>query len=86
MGRYVVGPTLTELTPQGVLAWVARELQRVSDAFFQTVENPIVELHAEPAKKRTGMIVLADGTNWNPGAGRGMYWYDATTTTWKFLG
>lgn len=35
-------------------------------------------LYAEPRKPRTGMIVKADGTTWNPGAGAGLYWYDGT--------
>lgn len=31
-------------------------------------------LHVEPEKKRDGMIVVADGTNWNPGGtGAGAY-------------
>lgn len=33
------------------------------------------ELHKEPARKIVGMLVIADGTNWNPGAGRGVYVY-----------
>jgi hypothetical protein len=34
------------------------------------------ELHAEPKKPRTGLLVFADGTDWDPGAGRGIYYYD----------
>jgi hypothetical protein len=29
--------------------------------------------HKAPERPRDGMIVFADGTNWNPGAGRGLY-------------
>lgn len=32
-------------------------------------------LNAAPSKKREGMIVFADGTNWNPGTGKGVYAY-----------
>lgn len=28
-----------------------------------------------PDKKREGMVVGADGTNWNPGSGKGYYAY-----------
>lgn len=30
-----------------------------------------------PAKVRAGMVVEADGVNWNPGSGAGMYVYRA---------
>ena len=38
--------------------------------------------HVEPEKPRDGMIVLADGTDWNPGGGgEGFYvYYNATWT------
>ncbi|MDE1997792.1 MAG: hypothetical protein KGI52_02575, partial [Burkholderiales bacterium] len=37
-----------------------------------------------PTKVRDGMVVLADGTNWNPGSGGGYYGYRAGA--WRFLG
>lgn len=33
------------------------------------------ELHSAPVKVRIGMIVLADGTDWDPGSGQGFYGY-----------
>lgn len=33
------------------------------------------ELNVAPLKPRTGMVVLADGTNWDPGSGAGFYGY-----------
>lgn len=30
-------------------------------------------LSVAPPKPRDGMVVFADGTNWNPGAGAGVY-------------
>lgn len=32
-------------------------------------------LHAEPTRTMEGMVVKADGTNWNPGGGAGVYAY-----------
>lgn len=40
-------------------------------------------IHAEPERPRDGMLVFADGTNWDPGNGRGLYTYDSG---WKKLG
>lgn len=37
-----------------------------------------------PAKVRPGMLVEADGTNWNPGLGAGLYIYRAGA--WVFIG
>lgn len=38
-------------------------------------------LGVAPAKVSEGMVVLADGTNWDPGLGEGMY--RRTSTGWK---
>lgn len=37
-----------------------------------------------PSKPRDGLLVEADGTNWNPGSGAGLYIYRAGA--WVFLG
>lgn len=33
--------------------------------------------HVEPDRLYEGMLVFADGTDWDPGSGRGFYYYDA---------
>ena len=40
--------------------------------------------YTEPPKPRDGMIVYADGTQWNPGSGEGYYGY--YNSTWNSLG
>ena len=35
------------------------------------------ELFVAPSEPQNGMIVYADGTQWNPGAGEGFYGYQA---------
>lgn len=40
-------------------------------------------LNVEPRKPRKGLIVYADGTNWNPGSGEGIYVYKSA---WVLLG
>jgi len=34
-----------------------------------------------PAKPRAGDIRIANGTNWNPGGGAGVYWYTGSAWT-----
>lgn len=40
--------------------------------------------NVEPSKPRRGLLVYADGTDWNPGSGEGLYRYDGTT--WNYIG
>tara|TARA_A200000159_G_scaffold133039_1_gene130943 strand:+ start:4202 stop:4453 length:252 start_codon:yes stop_codon:yes gene_type:complete len=57
--------------------WISNELVRVANAFTtesQTTTIPV--LSAAPAKPQIGQIVFADGSNWNPNSGRGLYYYD----------
>jgi hypothetical protein len=38
--------------------------------------------HVAPKKPRKGQVVYADGTNWDPGSGEGLYVYKAG---WIFI-
>ena len=69
------------------------ELRDVEDELTkvaQTLREPPVlhlaleKLHAAPAKPYDGLIAYADGTDWNPGAGEGVYCYYAAA--WNLLG
>lgn len=62
------------------------ELWRLAQLLDVVVDGFLEESKAPPAKLRNGMIRLADGTSWNPGAGRGVYWYDGNAAAWKFMG
>ncbi len=65
-------------------AYVEEQLTEVSEN-LDTIDNlTLVELHAEPVRPRTGMVVLADGTDWNPGSGAGFYGYRGGA--WNLLG
>ncbi len=64
--------------------YVEEQLVEVSENLDMVDNLTLVELHAEPAKPRTGMVVLADGTNWNPGSGAGVYTYFGSA--WNLLG
>lgn len=55
--------------------WLARELTAVAQSFTEFDNIRLVELNVAPTKPRAGMVVLADGTNWNPGSGAGFYGY-----------
>ncbi len=57
--------------------WLQKELQRIADLLNEP-ELPLITysiVHVEPSKKREGMVVNADGIDWNPGYGAGLYIY-----------
>lgn len=59
-------------------SWANRELQRVSQAFVSSsAQTTVPVLNNAPEKPQVGQIVFADGTNWDPGSGRGLYYYDS---------
>lgn len=69
----------------------SKSLQRFLQDEFKKIQNAVNavalghldETHVSPAKPREGDIRLADGTNWNPGSGSGMYFYQ--DSAWNFL-
>ena len=60
---------------QALRSWLINELGLIS----ASLSNPDVvavfftELNAPPERIYETQTVFADGTNWNPGAGRGLY-------------
>lgn len=65
-----------EYVEQELLA-IAREFQGLDSAALR-------ELHVEPLRPREGMVVMADGGDWDPGSGKGFYGYKSGA--WVFLG
>ena len=54
--------------------YIHEEFLRISEEIGLIREGRgLTPLGLAPKKPREGMIVVADGTNWNPGAGLGAY-------------
>lgn len=66
--------------------WVTEELRHIADAVSELETDLVLlkEWNAEPDKLYNGLVAYADGTNWNPGNGRGAYIY--ANGSWMFLG
>lgn len=61
------------------------ELDKVALQLSQPTDYIALKtLYAQPERYFEGMIVRADGTNWNPGSGAGVYC--RTASGWAFLG
>lgn len=71
--------------PKALPAFLDQELSEIERAQNEPVF--ILQLavsNVPPAKVRPGTVVEADGTNWNPGAGAGLYIYRGSA--WVFIG
>lgn len=66
-------------------AFLSQELLNIVKAWLAPVKYVQFEvMHVPPAKFMEGMVAIADGTDWNPGSGAGMYRYQGGT--WNFVG
>jgi hypothetical protein len=78
---YYPGPT--PFDAKQLPAYLRAELERIA-AELKVTTIQLTELHVEPPKPRDGQIVLADGTDWDPGSGAGFYGYQGGA--WVRLG
>lgn len=66
-------------------SYLKGELENISSSMAQPSEFMLLQKrYTAPSKPREGMVVLADGTSWNPGSGAGFYGYRGTS--WVLLG
>lgn len=78
-------PSVVPIDPKDIPVFLSRELATIAQAY--QLQVPFIQLQtlfAPPTKPREGMVVKADGTLWNPGAGAGFYGFK--TSAWAFLG
>ena len=62
------------------------ELNRLGDILFNLDTFRLEPTNVAPTKPRDGDIRYADGTNWNPGSGQGIYAYiDDGSPAWEKL-
>jgi hypothetical protein len=79
--------TPTEAPQEYTPEWINHELQRLQQELKASQAESIFKiLYAEPARMYAGMVVYADGTTWNPGAGEGLYRRNKANAAWVSLG
>lgn len=64
--------------------FLREELAKLKAATDALADGFAPVVYAPPAKPRDGMLRNADGTQWNPGAGPGLYRYG--NDAWHLLG
>ena len=62
-------------TPSGLRSWLALQFRTLSDVLARPEANGVrfAVLHVEPDRRQDGDVVFADGSDWNPGSGAGLY-------------
>lgn len=58
---------------EALAKWIELELERLSISLVEQVAVDLRPVYREPERPRDGMLVFADGTEWNPGSGAGTY-------------
>jgi len=53
--------------------WLEEELRFLARELSETTALELRPVNAAPIRPRDGMIIYADGTDFNPGAGAGVY-------------
>ncbi|MHB0978399.1 MAG: phage baseplate protein [Minisyncoccota bacterium] len=72
---YTPAPVSSFTSFEEVSRFLQAELQRISAGISQAESGYQEVFYVAPTKPREGMLAYADGTNWNPGSGAGLYEY-----------
>lgn len=62
-------------TVEDLQRYLESELDAIARASAETTALDLRPIYAAPARPREGLIVFADGTEWDPGGGKGAYQY-----------
>ena len=82
--HYEPGPPPVD--PEDLGQYVVDELKRLGDILLNQATFRLERIHEAPSRPRTGDIRFADGTNWNPGSGEGIYFAStASPPVWTKL-
>ena len=77
--------------PQGLspeaAAWLRQELMAIKEGMERAKPYETLQiLHAEPKRLSAEMVVHADGSDWDPGSGPGLYRRSEDNSGWVFIG
>ena len=80
--RYEPGPLPEDVADIG--NYLVTELKRIGSIFFNQATFRLECMHEAPIRPRKGDIRYADGVDWNPGSGEGIYFFN-NSGTWTQL-
>lgn len=73
---YEPGPLPEDVDDLGI--YLVTELKRLGSILYNQATFRLERIHEEPQRPRVGDIRYADGSDWEPGQGENIYWYDGT--------
>ena len=76
---YEPGPLPENVDDLGI--YLVTELKRLGSILYNQATFRLERIHEEPQRPRAGDIRYADGTDWNPGSGEGVYLFNGTSWT-----
>lgn len=79
LGSVAYAPGEPPVDPAQLQRFLREELQKISAAVQALAAGHLDKTHVAPTKPRDGDVRYADGTNWNPGGGKGLYMHNGTT-------
>jgi hypothetical protein len=78
-------PSPLPINQENLGLYLTTELKRLGDILFNQATFRLERTHTAPTRPRGGDIRYADGTNWDPGSGEGVYFYKESTSAWVQL-
>ena len=79
--KYIPNPV--PANPDDLPRYIFEEFTKLQNALNENATTFIEVKNVEPSKKKQGDIVYADGSNFNPGSGEGIYFVNAAGTYTK---
>jgi hypothetical protein len=78
-------PQVQDPEANALADYLENELQQIASALISNIiAVDMSPTHQAPLRPRTGLIVYADGVDFNPGSGEGLYVY-GSDAAWHFL-
>mgnify|MGYP003450610679 FL=1 len=74
-------PGIVPDDPAQMRRFLEDELLKLQKAINGLAAGHLSMSVAAPAKPRAGDFRVTDGVKWNPGSGKGFYWYDGSSWT-----
>lgn len=84
LGTAFYAPSEPPSDLEGMRRWLREETLNISAAINALAAGHLDQSTVAPLKPRDGDIRYADGTSWNPGSGKGIYYFNGTA--WVLLG
>lgn len=78
-------PRIPPEKPEDLLPFLDDELMRVAAVLNDQITGLHQILYSAPTRVRPGLVVYADGVQWNPGSGEGLYRYNLAGN-WVYIG